>query len=275
MYFDPRDRRTTALSVRSARAAAPAPAAVALRWSPGRYAARHRRDETLLGLGGTTLCSALLVVVVLWRVTDAPRTPGSRPVPALAVFDVPPAGPPSPITPDQAELKPKAAPPRQEKTPTPLPIVAHRSLTATAAAAPLPSPSTDEPPEATSEPPGKPAPASPASTAASPTSGHIAATERSARSNWQGDLLAHLRPLLRYPRIAQRDGQQGIALVAIDVARDGTVRSTRIVRGSGYPILDGEALATIKRGSPLPPPTPDIPGDPVAVELPIQFSLHG
>ena len=87
--------------------------------------------------------------------------------------------------------------------------------------------------------------------------------------------LAHLRPLLRYPRIAERDGQQGVALVAIGVDRQGIVRSARIVRGSGYPSLDGEALATVKRGSPLPRPTADIPGDPVSVELPIQFSLRG
>lgn len=274
MYSDTLDRRIAALSYRSAPAASVTPAAVDPRWSPDRYAARHRRGETLLGLGGTALCYALLAAVVLWRWTPTPPTPSSRPAPALSVFDVPPAGPPSPITPDQVRFRPKEAQ-QPEKTPDPLPIVARPSLTTMASASPPSSRSSDELPEAVNEPIGRAAPASPASIAAPPIQGNTAAAERAARSNWEGDLLAQLRPLLRYPRAAQRDGQQGVALVMISVARDGAVRSARIVRGTGYPLLDGEALATIRRGSPLPPPPSDIPGDPVAVELPIQFSLHG
>lgn len=277
MYSDTLDRRLAPSAFRSARAAPAVPGTIEPRWSRARYAARQRRGETLLGLGGTSLCYALLVAIVLGRWALTPPTPSSRPAPALAVFDVPPASPSARAAPAPADSRPKPTPPRQESAPTPPPlaIVRHADAAPSAPVAPAPSLPPDDTARASIEPPSTSAPARPAPAITPPTTGSIAAAERAARANWQGDLLAHLRPLLRYPRVAQRDGQQGVALLAIGVARDGTLRSVRIVRGSGYPLLDGEALATIRRGAPLPPPTPDIPGDPVLVELPIQFSLHG
>ena len=238
------------------------------------YAARRRRSETLLGLGGTALVYALLAAIAFWHWTAPSTAPSSRPAPALAVFDVPPASPDAPAT-AQATAPAQDLPRRADASrPTPpVPVVQfpapHIAPAEPAAPAPPdPQVRTDQPADAKTA-------ASAAPAAALPTSGKTASAERVARANWQGDILAHLRPLLRYPRSAERDGEQGVTLVAIGVDRQGIVRSARIVRGSGYPLLDGEALATVKRGSPLPAPTADIPGDPVSVELPIQFSLRG
>lgn len=241
---------------------------------PASYAARRRRGENLLGLGGTALLYALLAVIAFWHWTAASTAPSSRPAPALAMFDVPPASPDTPAT-AQASA-PAQESPRRTEAPRPTPLVPIVQFPAphvapaepAAAAPPNPQGLADQPTDTKTA-------ASAAPAAALPTTGRTASAERAARANWQGDILAHLRPLLRYPRIAERDGQQGVALVAIGVDRQGIVRSARIVRGSGYPSLDGEALATVKRGSPLPAPTADIPGDPVSVELPIQFSLRG
>lgn len=253
-----------------------APAPMATGWPTASYAARRRHGENLLGLGGTALVYVVLAAIALWHWTAPSTAPSSRPAPALAVFDVPPAAQDASAT--AQAITPAQEMPRRTETPPPTPPVpvplvqlpAPHPAPAEPATPALPRPQghSDQPADATT-------PASAAPAAAQPTSGRTAAAERAARANWQGDILAHLRPLLRYPRVAERDGQQGVALVAIGVDRQGIVRSARIVRGSGYPSLDGEALATIRRGSPLPAPTPDIPGDPVSVELPIQFSLRG
>ncbi|WP_168356043.1 energy transducer TonB [Sphingomonas gei] len=103
---------------------------------------------------------------------------------------------------------------------------------------------------------------------------NAAAAEQAAAANWQSALLGHLKGFLRYPRQAQSARQEGVTLVSVTVDRQGKLLSARVVRGSGYPILDGEALATVRRGSPVPPPTSEIRGDPVTVSIPIQFSLR-
>ncbi len=111
-----------------------------------------------------------------------------------------------------------------------------------------------------------PAPAAPA---AAP-----AAASASAAADWRARLLGHLKHFRRYPRQAEAARQQGIARVAITLRRSGDVVTAELVRGSGYPMLDMEARATVRRASPLPPPDDAIPGDPVTVEVPIDFALR-
>jgi protein TonB len=101
-----------------------------------------------------------------------------------------------------------------------------------------------------------------------------ASAERAALASWQSQLLGHLKGFLRYPRRAQSSRQEGVALVSVTVDRQGQVLGARIDRGSGYPALDSEAVLTVRRGSPVPPPTADIRGDPVTVTIPIQFALR-
>lgn len=117
-----------------------------------------------------------------------------------------------------------------------------------------------------------PAAAKPDAAVAAPATS--AAAEQAARANWQSQLLGHLKGFLRYPRQAQSSRQEGITLVALTIDRQGKVLSARVERGSGYPTLDSEAVATARRGSPVPPPTADIRGDPVSVTIPIIFSLR-
>ncbi|MGN8000186.1 energy transducer TonB family protein [Sphingomonas sp. 22176] len=101
-----------------------------------------------------------------------------------------------------------------------------------------------------------------------------ASTAQVALANWQSELLGHLKRFLRYPRPSQSAREEGIAKVTITVDRQGQVLGARLARGSGYPMLDGEAVAMMRRGSPVPPPGADIPGDPVIVTIPILFSLR-
>jgi len=221
--------------------------------------------------GVVFLAGAVLTFsMVSWHWVVPALISSARPSPRLAVFDIAPAAPDhSPPLPHTESRLGAMQKPARTQTPEPMALVhnAARMPTTEIAAVPAPSPSS----KTLDAPPTSP-PAAPAT--APPVAGAAPASERSARANWQGDLLAHLKPLLRYPRMAQNAGQQGVTLVAVTVERDGAVRAVRVLRGSGYPVLDQEAVATIKRGAPLPPPTADILGDPVSIELPIQFSLR-
>ena len=54
----------------------------------------------------------------------------------------------------------------------------------------------------------------------------------------------------------------------------GEVIAVELVHGSGYPLLDMEARTTVRRAAPLPAVEDAVPGDPVTVEVPIEFALH-
>lgn len=86
-------------------------------------------------------------------------------------------------------------------------------------------------------------------------------------------MLGHLRQYRRYPRAAESAGQHGIVTLAITLNRQGQVLAVERRQGSGYPLLDAEALATARRASPLPAPDPAVPGDPVRIEVPVAFAL--
>jgi protein TonB len=121
-----------------------------------------------------------------------------------------------------------------------------------------------------SAPPSIAAP--PASSLAAPQTSTAGA--QSATVTWRGLLLGRLQAYRRYPRRAQSAGQEGVVLVAFTVDRRGAVLGVRIVRGAGYPLLDDEALATVRRASPVPPPPNDVPGDPVEVVVPVDFYVR-
>jgi protein TonB len=51
------------------------------------------------------------------------------------------------------------------------------------------------------------------------------------------------------PRAAER-GEEGVCLLKITMRRDGTVQEVRLVESSGFPLLDNEALAAVRRAAP-------------------------
>jgi len=101
-----------------------------------------------------------------------------------------------------------------------------------------------------------------------------AASTQQALSLWQAQLLAHLQRYRRYPRQAERQRQQGVSYVRFAVDRQGRISQPQIERASGYRLLDEETLATVRRASPVPPPPPDVSGNPVEVVVPVSFYLR-
>jgi periplasmic protein TonB len=72
-----------------------------------------------------------------------------------------------------------------------------------------------------------------------------------------------------YPVVARRLGWQGETLVAFIIDSTGQPAVLRILRSSGYDLLDKSALQAVARAAPLP-----AGGDGTTVVIPIVFGLH-
>jgi protein TonB len=128
--------------------------------------------------------------------------------------------------------------------------------------------------DATAKPPAAPAPAPSATDATTLAPARHAASGGAARQDWQGRLVAHIAQYKSYPPVAQENDWEGTSVVRFTFHRDGTVIAVDLVRGSGHPVLDQAAIATLRRASPLPPPPAGVPGNPITFTLPLQFSLQ-
>ena len=83
-----------------------------------------------------------------------------------------------------------------------------------------------------------------------------------------------VNPPPRYPPEALRARQQGLVLLRLKVAADGSVSDLSIKHSSGFPALDDAALAAVRRWKFEPA---RIAGQPVAedVEVPVRFQPRG
>ncbi len=74
---------------------------------------------------------------------------------------------------------------------------------------------------------------------------------------------------LRYPGRARRMGWSGALKVEFVVRVDGSVEAIRIVKSSGVPLLDCNAMETVRRSAPFPKP-------PVSARLiiPVEYLLE-
>lgn len=107
-----------------------------------------------------------------------------------------------------------------------------------------------------------------ANTAAAPWSSSSDAPSMSPAS-WRGMLIAHLN---RYKRFPGGAASTGTVAVAFTINRSGAVTSARLVRSSGDPVLDAEAVSLPRRASPVPAPPSNVGGGSVMLTVPIRFS---
>ena len=92
--------------------------------------------------------------------------------------------------------------------------------------------------------------------------------------SWESLLLRHLEEFKNYPLAARRRGEQGVALLAFSIDRNGHVTSRRIVKSSGYADLDAEVLALVERAEPMPAFPPSMTQAQLDLTVPIRFSLR-
>ena len=89
-------------------------------------------------------------------------------------------------------------------------------------------------------------------------------------TNYAELVSAHLRRPKQYPPDALSRGEQGKAAVSFSLDGDGRVTSARVVRGSGFASIDGDATAMVHRASPFPAPPS---GRSVNFTLPVNYRL--
>lgn len=112
-------------------------------------------------------------------------------------------------------------------------------------------------PEETSAPAAASTAAAPAPVAVSDAIAAAAdgSTDKASRvvESWQRSVLAHLGRHKRYPAEARSRGIEGEVRLAFTVDRAGRIVTAMLMRPSGVPALDREALDMLARAQPLPP----------------------
>ncbi len=76
-----------------------------------------------------------------------------------------------------------------------------------------------------------------------------------------------------YPRIAVTRGYEGDAMLEFKLDANGNLVSCTIVKSSGYPSLDNEALESVKKASPFPLPPDSLRGRSFTILVPVSFRL--
>lgn len=115
----------------------------------------------------------------------------------------------------------------------------------------------------TSAPSGAPGPRSPSAASAS------AGANSAAMSSWRGAVMSHLNRHKRFPDSASAGGT---VTVSFSINRNGSVTGARLARSSGADALDSEAVATVRRASPVPAPPAHIAGSTITLTVPIRYS---
>jgi protein TonB len=110
----------------------------------------------------------------------------------------------------------------------------------------------------------------------SPSAAASGSARKSAESDptWQKALMAHLGKFRRYPADARSNGTTGTATVTFVMDQSGKVLQSKLLKSSGSPSLDEEAVAVLQRASPLPQFPGPLPSAAIELNLPIQFRLR-
>lgn len=93
------------------------------------------------------------------------------------------------------------------------------------------------------------------------------------RSEVQTLLLADLRRYFEYPLIARRRGWEGVVRLSVTVQPDGELAAIRIVRSSGYDVLDRSAVAALQRIGQFAQAGERLHGRPLELPLSIVYRL--
>jgi protein TonB len=158
---------------------------------------------------------------------------------------------------------PRSSPPKPPRH-RPKPVEPPKTATARPEQAP-PPPTVQEP---------TPAAAAPASSAARATAPAPDAAPAGPPPDYLALLRARLQRAMEYPRSARMQGIQGQATLWLLIDREGRVLQHRVVRSSGYEVLDREADAVARKASPLPPIPAAMGQGELAIQVPVSFSLR-
>ncbi len=225
------------------------------------------------------LLSALVhggLIAWLWQPRPRIHPPGGNTLSiTLNTTSVRPRPAPAPATPH-----PEAA--RAAPAPAPQPV-RHRHLLNSPRPATRPSavrPETHRPvaaqPATTSEPASAQAStttakANPAETRSTPTNGSTSKAQ--AHIEVDESLRRALRAHFSYPMLARRRGWQGQVRLGLRVEPDGRLSHVRVLKSSGYGILDRAAMASVRAIALLPRASRWLHGQHFDMVLPVEYRL--
>jgi protein TonB len=84
-------------------------------------------------------------------------------------------------------------------------------------------------------------------------------------------VLGRISAQKRYPEAARERAAHGVAVIRFSIDASGQLGGLSISQSAGDPILDAEALATVRRASPFPPPPA---GAPRNFSAPLSFRVR-
>lgn len=185
-----------------------------------------------------------------------PRVVETKPLPAEAMRPAPRPKPRPRPRPARKLVATKPAPvaePVAQPAPAPEPVAAPRP-------APQPAPAAAPPAAPAREP-------APAPAAARVDTASLAAQYRAA-------LIAEAARYKRYPRFARDNGWEGRVVVRMAIGPDGAIASLGVARGTGYSILDQQALEMVRSAKPQTAIPEGLRGKSFSVDIPVVFSLR-
>jgi protein TonB len=112
-------------------------------------------------------------------------------------------------------------------------------------------------------------PPAPAPTALTTSSTPVTGDPQVAIQDFQVRLLRHLNRHKRGKARSRRE--QDIVYVRFAMDRNGRVLSTALEKGCAFEALNDEAVAMVRRSSPMPPPPAEVAGNTVELVVPIDF----
>ncbi|MDQ8700008.1 energy transducer TonB [Hyphomicrobium sp. LHD-15] len=95
-----------------------------------------------------------------------------------------------------------------------------------------------------------------------------------AEVSWQKALHLHISKHKRYPSQAREKRVQGVVTVSFSIDGAGHVTNVKVLKGSGSPLLDEEAVEILQRAAPLPAPPDQALETARNLSLPIQFNIR-
>lgn len=232
---------------------------------------------------------------VVWAVTMVPRVeiPVDASPPAAIAIDLAPLPAAAPTPQTDTPSGPQQTQEQPVPEPEPLPALTAPLSPAPNPAVPLPKMEKPHPikkkvkalavpqkPQLVKLPPALDNTAPPSSVAplsqaaAAPVSAASSSRTAHEKMTWQGQVLAQLERYKRYPAEAQSRRQEGAPLLSFSMDRKGHILSAKIIKSSGYSVLDQETLALVRRAEPLPPPPDSVPGEPLTLTVPVDFYVH-
>lgn len=130
--------------------------------------------------------------------------------------------------------------------------------------------SNDVPPAKTHSPPITPIRGEP-----SPTGNTVAMPEDKLASHMLGLIHRSIQEHFVYPPFAQKQGWEGEVLVALQLSAEGEISDIRVVRSSGYRILDDDALLILRKIGSIPNARAWLGGRNYRARIPVIYRLTG